>query len=161
MAVKLATGYEKEMGLDILLNIYRLYVVTPVFPGAGDEADRGGTGEGEGLLLRSVYSHLTMNATFSPKPWLTRSNLTDRDLPAPGKLRDVEVMCQENEAAGGDCIRKVGIGVLKCQQAHLFLMCSTCLSQVLDILYQTEDGFAVPEEEEGGVPPPEEGEEEY
>ena len=32
--------------------------------------------------------------------------------------------------------------------------------QVLDILYQTEDGFAVPEEEEG-VPPPPEGEEEY
>ena len=32
---------------------------------------------------------------------------------------------------------------------------------MLDILYQTEDGFAVPEEEEGGVPPPEEGEEEY
>jgi len=54
-----------------------------------------------------------------------------------GKLRDVEVMCQENEAAGGDVIRKV-----------------------LDILYQTEDGFAVPEEEEG-VPPPPEGEEEY
>merc|ERR1719500_2187695 len=54
-----------------------------------------------------------------------------------GKLRDVEVMCQENEANGGDVIRKV-----------------------LDILYQTEDGFAVPEEEEG-VPPPPEGEEEY
>jgi len=54
-----------------------------------------------------------------------------------GKLRDVEVMCQENEAEGGEIIRKV-----------------------LDILYQTEDGFAVPEEEEG-VPPPPEGEEEY
>ena len=26
----------------------------------------------------------------------------------PGKLRDVEVMCQENEAEGGDIIRKVG-----------------------------------------------------
>merc|ERR1719420_422482 len=54
-----------------------------------------------------------------------------------GKLRDVEVMCQENEAEGGEIIRKV-----------------------LDILYQTEDGFAVPEEEDG-VPPPPEGEEEY
>jgi RP/EB family microtubule-associated protein len=54
-----------------------------------------------------------------------------------GKLRDVEVMCQENEAAGGDTIRKV-----------------------LDILYQTEDGFAVPEEEDV-PPPPEEGDEEY
>merc|ERR1719361_1888031 len=53
-----------------------------------------------------------------------------------GKLRDVEVMCQENEAEGGDIIRKV-----------------------LDILYQTEDGFAVPDEED--VPPPPEGEEEY
>ena len=31
--------------------------------------------------------------------------------------------------------------------------------QVLDILYQTEDGFAVPEEED--CPPPPEGEEEY
>ena len=54
------------------------------------------------------------------------------------KLRDLEVMCQENEANGGDVIRKV-----------------------LDILYQTEDGFAVPEEEEGVPPPPEEGDEEY
>ena len=35
-----------------LLNIYRLHVVTGVFAGAGDEADGGGTGEGEGLLLR-------------------------------------------------------------------------------------------------------------
>merc|ERR1719244_1324946 len=53
-----------------------------------------------------------------------------------GKLRDVEVMCQENEAEDGEIIRKV-----------------------LDILYQTEDGFAVPEEED--CPPPPEGEEEY
>jgi len=55
-----------------------------------------------------------------------------------GKLRDVEVMCQENEGIGGDVIRKV-----------------------LDILYQTEDGFAVPEEEGDVPPPPEDGEEEY
>merc|ERR1719435_845003 len=53
-----------------------------------------------------------------------------------GKLRDVEVMCQENEAVGGDTIRKV-----------------------LDILYQTEDGFAVPDEDV--PPPPEEEDEEY
>jgi len=55
-----------------------------------------------------------------------------------GKLRDVEVMCQENEETGGAVVRKI-----------------------LDILYQTEDGFAVPEEEEGAMPPPEDGEEEY
>merc|ERR1712096_591749 len=54
-----------------------------------------------------------------------------------GKLRDVEVMCQENESTGGDLVRKV-----------------------LDILYQTEDGFAVPDEEDV-PPPPEEGDEEY
>jgi len=54
-----------------------------------------------------------------------------------GKLRDVEVMCQENEAIGGELVRKV-----------------------LDILYQTEDGFAVPDEEDV-PPPPEEGDEEY
>jgi len=52
-----------------------------------------------------------------------------------GKLRDVEVLCQEHEAVGGDLVRKI-----------------------LDILYQTEDGFAVPDEDE--VPPPPE-EEEY
>jgi len=52
-----------------------------------------------------------------------------------GKLRDVEVMCQENEATGGELVRKV-----------------------LDILYQTEDGFAVPDEEDGVPPPPEEEE---
>jgi len=55
-----------------------------------------------------------------------------------GKLRDVEVMCQENESTGGDLVRKV-----------------------LDILYQTEDGFAVPDEEDGPPPPEEEGDEEY
>merc|ERR1719309_548185 len=55
-----------------------------------------------------------------------------------GKLRDVEVMCQENEGTGGEIIRKV-----------------------LDILYQTEDGFAVPDEEADAMPPPEDGEEEY
>merc|ERR1719402_1316740 len=51
-----------------------------------------------------------------------------------GKLRDVEVLCQDNESAGGDLVRKI-----------------------LDILYQTEDGFAVPDEEE--CPPPPEDEE--
>jgi len=52
-----------------------------------------------------------------------------------GKLRDVEVLCQENESLEGEMVRK----------------------QVLDILYQTEDGFAVPDEDD--VPPP--PEEEY
>lgn len=52
-----------------------------------------------------------------------------------GKLRDVEVLCQENESAEGEFVRK----------------------QVLDILYATEDGFAVPDEDD--VPPP--PEEEY
>merc|ERR1719373_1097105 len=51
-----------------------------------------------------------------------------------GKLRDVEVLCQENEGVGGEIVRKI-----------------------LDILYQTEDGFAVPDEEE--CPPPPEDEE--
>lgn len=51
-----------------------------------------------------------------------------------GKLRDVEVLCQEHELTGGPVVRKV-----------------------LDILYATEDGFAVPEEDD--VPPP--PEEEY
>merc|ERR1719166_6003 len=50
------------------------------------------------------------------------------------KLRDVEVLCQENEGVGGDLVKK----------------------QILDILYQTEDGFAVPDEED--CPPPPEDE---
>merc|ERR1719361_1241637 len=52
------------------------------------------------------------------------------------KLRDVEVLCQENEGVGGDLVKKI-----------------------LDILYQTEDGFAVPDEED--CPPPPEEDEEY
>ncbi|XP_023325396.1 microtubule-associated protein RP/EB family member 1-like isoform X2 [Eurytemora carolleeae] len=52
-----------------------------------------------------------------------------------GKLRDVEVLCQENDSVEGEAVRKV----------------------VLDILYQTEEGFAVPDEDD--VPPP--PEEEY
>merc|ERR1719228_2727229 len=51
------------------------------------------------------------------------------------KLRDVEVLCQENEGVGGELVKK----------------------QILDILYQTEDGFAVPDEDE--CPPPPEDEE--
>ena len=62
-------------------------------------------------------------------------------------------MCQENEAEGGEIIRKVIDPFIQVIDVMNVL-------QVLDILYQTEDGFAVPEEEEG-VPPPPEGEEEY
>jgi len=54
-----------------------------------------------------------------------------------GKLRDVEVLCQENENVDG----------------HE----SEMMKKVLDILYETGEGFAVPEGEE--VPPP--PEEEY
>lgn len=53
-----------------------------------------------------------------------------------GKLRDVEVICQEHETTGGEAIKLV-----------------------LDILYQTEEGFAVPDEE--NIPPPEEEDGEY
>jgi len=52
-----------------------------------------------------------------------------------GKLRDVEMMCQENEATGGELVQKV-----------------------LGILYQTEDGFAVPDDDDGAPLPPEEEE---
>ena len=64
---------------------------------------------------------------------------------------------------GGDCRPEMLPSTLRNSEARTLICCwcSTCPSQVLDILYQTEDGFAVPEEEEGGVPPPEEGEEEY
>ena len=62
-------------------------------------------------------------------------------------------MCQENEAEGGVIIRKVFTFPPR-------ILLHSFSFQVLDILYQTEDGFAVPEEEEG-VPPPPEGEEEY
>lgn len=54
-----------------------------------------------------------------------------------GKLRDIEVMCQENDNEQNPIIQKI-----------------------LDILYATEDGFAPPEEVDGDVPPPNE-EEEY
>ena len=37
-----------------------------------------------------------------------KTNAEDESISScPGKLRDVEVMCQENEAEGGDIIRKV------------------------------------------------------
>ncbi|XP_037085977.1 microtubule-associated protein RP/EB family member 1-like [Pollicipes pollicipes] len=51
-----------------------------------------------------------------------------------GKLRDIEVICQEDE---GD---------------------NKMIQRILDILYATEDGFAVPDEEDGVPPPPEEDE---
>jgi RP/EB family microtubule-associated protein len=52
-----------------------------------------------------------------------------------GKLRDIEVLAQEHEHESGELVQKV-----------------------LNVLYATEDGFAVPEDED--VPPPPE-EEEY
>ncbi|XP_069687187.1 microtubule-associated protein RP/EB family member 1 isoform X1 [Periplaneta americana] len=55
-----------------------------------------------------------------------------------GKLRDIEVMCQENDNDQNPIIQKI-----------------------LDILYATEDGFAPPEEVDGDVPPPPNEEEEY
>lgn len=53
-----------------------------------------------------------------------------------GKLRDVEVLCQENENVEG--------------------VESQMMKKVLDILYETEEGFAVPEGEEGPPLPDEE-----
>lgn len=53
-----------------------------------------------------------------------------------GKLRDIEVICQEDENE------------------------NKMIQRILDILYATEDGFAVPDEGEEGVPPPPE-EDEY
>ncbi|CAL4075731.1 unnamed protein product, partial [Meganyctiphanes norvegica] len=55
-----------------------------------------------------------------------------------GKLREIEVMCQDEGEA------------------------NPVVQKILDILYATEDGFAPPDEAEDGVPPPpEEEEEEY
>jgi len=57
-----------------------------------------------------------------------------------GKLRDIEVICQEDEQS------------------------NAIIQKILDVLYATEDGFAVPEDGEGGedgVPPPPEEPEEY
>ncbi|PNF15956.1 Microtubule-associated protein RP/EB family member 3 [Cryptotermes secundus] len=48
-----------------------------------------------------------------------------------GKLRDIEVMCQENDNEQNPIIQKI-----------------------LDILYATEDAFAPPEDVDGDVPPP-------
>ncbi|XP_037069226.1 microtubule-associated protein RP/EB family member 1-like [Pollicipes pollicipes] len=48
-----------------------------------------------------------------------------------GKLRDIEVICQEEEGVDSDLIQRI-----------------------LSILYATEDGFAVPDDEDGVPPPP-------
>jgi len=47
-----------------------------------------------------------------------------------GKLRDIEIYCQEQEGTEGGAV----------------------VQRVLDILYATEDGFAAPDEGEGGMP---------
>merc|ERR1719414_2069340 len=100
----------------------------PTGPGA---RATNGTGGGAGAAAQAEVEDLN-NQMVEMK--LTVEGLEkERDFYF-GKLRDVEVMCQENEATGGDVIRKV-----------------------LDILYQTEDGFAVPDEED--CPPPPEDEE--
>ncbi|XP_026279234.1 microtubule-associated protein RP/EB family member 1 isoform X4 [Frankliniella occidentalis] len=57
-----------------------------------------------------------------------------------GKLRNIELMCQEHGEQGEEM---------------------PILKNILDVLYATEDGFAPPEELDGDVPPPPNEEEEY
>ncbi|CAL8101523.1 unnamed protein product [Orchesella dallaii] len=54
-----------------------------------------------------------------------------------GKLRDIEVFCQEHDDGENNVV----------------------VQKVLEILYQTEDGFAAPEDGEGNIPPNGEGDE--
>merc|ERR1719420_2917012 len=101
--------------------------------GGGARATNGGAGGGSAAQAQAQIEDLN-NQMMDMK--LTVEGLEkERDFYF-GKLRDVEVLCQENEGVGGEIVRKI-----------------------LDILYQTEDGFAVPDEEE--CPPPPEDEEEY
>lgn len=57
-----------------------------------------------------------------------------------GKLREIEVMCQGNEGENGDPAAGAGGAVDS----------KSLVSKILDILYATEDGFAVPDDAEAG-----------
>jgi len=106
----------------------------PRATGGAGRAATNGSGGGMGAAAQAQIEDLN-NQMMEMK--LTVEGLEkERDFYF-GKLRDVEVMCQECEGQGGEVVRK----------------------KVLDILYQTEDGFAVPDEED--CPPPPEDEEEY
>ena len=86
------------------------------------------------------------------------------------KLRDIEVLAQEHEADGGEFTQRalqVRIETLSNFEDYYFIekyKIWSCLKDVLvscnfafQVLYATEDGFAVPEDEAGlddGVPPP-------
>ena len=79
-------------------------------PDDGDEADRGGAREGEGLLLRWDVMMMKNKShhVIRRGRQVTIAMLVNLSALVPGKLRDVEVMCQENEGVeGGDLIRKV------------------------------------------------------
>merc|ERR1719460_1554951 len=101
--------------------------------GAGRAATNGSGGGGMGAAAQAQIEDL--NSQVMEMKLTVEGLEKERDFYF-AKLRDVEVLCQENEGAGGDCVKKI-----------------------LDILYQTEDGFAVPDEED--CPPPPEEDEEY
>jgi len=56
-----------------------------------------------------------------------------------GKLRDIEVLCQEHEGEQND--------LLDGEEKIDKILEKTAIEKILDILYATEEGFAAPEEE--------------
>jgi len=99
--------------------------------GAGRAATNGSGGGGMGAAAQAQIEDL--NSQMMEMKLTVEGLEKERDFYF-GKLRDVEVMCQECEGQDSEVVRK----------------------KVLDILYQTEDGFAVPDEEDCPPPPEEE-----
>nr|CAD7588964.1 unnamed protein product [Timema genevievae] len=94
--------------------------------------------------VRSVpQAKPTTNRLSGPRPAMMDMKLTvdglekERDFYF-GKLRDIEMMCQEHDSEQNPILQKI-----------------------LDILYATEDGFAPPEELDGEVPNQAAEEDEY
>merc|ERR1719422_2067044 len=106
----------------------------PAAPRAGGGGARSTNGAGGGSAAQAQAQIEDLNNQMMDMKLTVEGLEKERDFYF-GKLRDVEVLCQENEGVGGEIVRK----------------------KILDILYQTEDGFAVPDEEE--CPPPPEDEE--
>ena len=93
------------------------------------------------------------------------------------KLRDIEVLAQEHENDGGEFVQRAlevwvefilpRRGIYREGKVQIILPFPFCIFanklwpkwfiELFQVLYATEDGFAVPEEEAGledGVPPP-------
>ena len=146
---------------------YACHIVTLISPpDLGDEAGGGGDGEGEGLLLWQAQVAVAVavddfDYCFDDKRWWDQLKTESESQTS----RDIELVVQEEADEGNQFSSPWTSSSLHhhhqdyhhhprhFHKEHQLTYSSS--GKILEVLYATEDGFAVPaDEEEEGMPPP-------